>query len=113
MTAKDYILTNHAREQMVERGMKEQEVLETLQNSDSVTPGKKIGTEVFRKKFDGYTITVIGKHNEKHQWIAISTWRDPPLPGTKDARQKEAYKQYQKAGFWKKIFLAVKSQIGF
>ncbi len=106
------ILTNHAQEQLVKRGIKKEMVWETWNNPDHSAPGKKIGTEEFRKKFENHTVTVIAKHNEKHEWIVVSCWIDPPLPGTRDARQKQAYKNYQKAGFWKKMLLTVKSQLG-
>lgn len=107
------IFTKHAQEQMIERGIKQDVAWETWKNPDHVTTGKKIGTEKFVRKFEDRSVTVIAKHNEKHEWIAISIWRDPPLPGTSDARKKEEYKKYQKAGFWGKLLLTAKKQLGF
>lgn len=106
------LFTHHARGQVADRGMKQDMVWETWKNPDHVTPGKKIETERFIKKFDNTTVTVIAKHTENHEWLVVSCWMDPPLPGTRDAKQKEAYKNYQKKGFWGKFFLTIKSQLG-
>lgn len=104
------IFTNHALGRLSERGFTKEMAYQTFSNSDKKTVGKNGGTE-FVKKFGAQTITVVSKQNEKYEWIVLSCWIDPPLPGTRDERLKEDYKKYQKAGFWGKIFLTIKRQI--
>lgn len=107
----DLIFTNHALDQMTRRGVKKEDSYETFKHPDRSFQGKNGGTE-FHKWFEGYEVTVIGKQNEKGEWIAVSTWRNPPLEGTKDAVRASQWQQYKKAGLWGKIWLNIKQQIG-
>ena len=107
---RNIIFTNHALSRLSERGFTQAMAYETFSNSDTQIESKNGGTE-FQKKFGGQTITVVAKQNEKYEWIILSCWIDPPLPGTRDSRLKADYKKYQKAGLWGKIFLTIKRQI--
>lgn len=106
----DLIFTNHALARLSQRGFTKEMVVQTFSNPDSQNKSKNGGTE-FNKKFGGQTVTVVAKQNEKYEWVVLSCWIDPPLPGTRDARLKQEYTIYQKAGFWGKIFLTIKQQI--
>lgn len=108
----DLIFTNHAQEQATKRGIRYEDAYETFKKPDRSFAGKEGGTE-FHKKFDGFEITLIGKLNDKKEWIAISVWRNPPLEGTSDALKAKQWKDYRKAGVWGKIWINIKQQLGF
>jgi hypothetical protein len=106
------IFTNHALQRLKERKFMQQMAWETFIKPDSVIDGKHSETKEFRRRFDASVVTLIAKQNEKQQWVVLSCWIDPPLPGTKDYKEKQRYNAYQKAGFWRKFWLTIKSQLG-
>ncbi|HVT00838.1 MAG TPA: hypothetical protein VHE53_01220 [Patescibacteria group bacterium] len=108
----DLILTNHVLEKANDRGIRKSEIYETFKHPDNSAKGKTRDSIENTKRFDDYTITVVLKQTESDGWLAVSAWRNPPLPGTRDARQKEAWKKYQKAGLLGKIWYQVKQQLG-
>lgn len=105
------IFTLHAQEQLKNRGIKISEAWETFKHPDRTQKGKYGGIELERE-YDDYKITVVAIQNKKNEWIIKSVWRNPPLPGTADAKQKEFWKKYNKAGFWGKIWIQIKQQLG-
>lgn len=107
------IWTDHALEKMAERGINQTDALNTFNYADTSLQGKNPGSIEYVKHNGPTTITLIAKQNEKGEHIVISVWQDPPNPGTRDARQKENYKKMQKASFWGKVWLTVRSQVGF
>lgn len=111
---RNLIFTNHALERLKDRKLSELTAWEAFNNPDASSPGKQPGTTEYKKHFGKSTVTVIATQNEKKDgWVVLSAWIDPPYPGTKDYREKEHYKAYQKAGFWGKVWLTLKSQLGF
>jgi hypothetical protein len=94
------------------RGVKQTMALQTFQSPDQTFQGKNPGTIEYEKKFGSSTLTLIAKQNEQKEWIILSGWIDPPLPGTADAKKKEAWKKYKKAGFWGKVWYQLKQQLG-
>jgi len=66
------------------------------------------------KKIGGSTITLIAKKNESNEWVVLSKCIDPPLPETIDSFKSKQYRdrEYQKAGFWRKIWIIIRSQLG-
>lgn len=107
------IWTNHALERLGQRGLTQDLAKQAFQHPDFSIPGKKSGTVEYQKKFGISIITVIAKQNEKNEWVILSCWIDPPLPGSIDIKKREEYKRFKKATFWGKIWLAFKSQLGF
>lgn len=105
------IWTNHALERLGQRGLSQYIAWQTLTSPDRAIPGKNNGTMEFQKQFGTSLVTVIAKKNDKGEWIVLSNWIDPPLPGTLDYYQKEEYKKYQKAGFWGKFWFTLKKQL--
>jgi hypothetical protein len=87
-------------------------VLETFLHPDSSFAGKQTGTTEYRKRFQSSLVTVIGKQNERSEWLLLSAWIDPPLAGTADARKREEWRKYQKASVWGKIWMEVLRQLG-
>ncbi len=107
------IWTNHALERLGQRGLSQELAWQAYRYPDTMRSGKERGTTEFQKKIGNSTITLIAKKNENNEWIVLSNWIDPPLPGTIDYFKKRQYKEYQKAGFWKKLWLIFRSQLGF
>jgi len=108
----DLIFTNHALDQMRRRGVSKEDAYEAFKHPDNDFIGKKGNTE-FHKHFNGFEVIVIGKQNEKKEWVALSAWRNPPLAGTKDAIRASEWKEYKKAGSLGKIWISIKQQLGF
>lgn len=113
MSYQNLIFTNHANEKIKERQLVKNEVLEAFSRPDSKYNGKKSGTTELKKQFSGYSLTLIVKQNETKEWVLLSCWRDPPLFGTKDYQRKKNWEDYKKAGFWGKIWIGIKQQLGF
>lgn len=106
------IWTNHVLERIGQRGITQDLVLQTFQRPDRSFPGRQSGTTEYRKRFQASTVTVIAKQNDRSEWLILSAWIDPPLPGTADAKKKEEWKKYQRASFWGKIWMEVLRQLG-
>lgn len=106
------IWTNHAKDRFEDRGIENSWVDKAFQNPDTREKSRDNGWR-YRKKFGDKTITLVLAQNEKREWILLSVWMDPPLPGSSDAKRKEEYKAYKKAPVWKKFLLILKRQIGF
>ena len=105
------IFTKHALEMIVERGLTKELAWETF-NHPNESKKTRNGKTQFIKYFDGFKTGLIAKQNDKNEWIVISFWRDPPLPGTSDERNRYRWQKYQKAGFWGKIWIMIKQQLG-
>lgn len=105
------IFTNHALERMRERGITQEKMWQTYKNPDTQNERKHNTTER-RKKFGNSEISIIFTHNERNEAIVVSCWVEPPLPGSKDAKEKEWWNRYKKAGFWGKIYLTLIKQLG-
>lgn len=106
------IWTNHAIERLSQRGLSQELAWTAFKNPDSTRLGSQQDATEYIKRVDTSRITLIAKQNEKREWIVLSCWIDPPLPGSIDAKKKERYLKYQKASFWGKFFLTLKNQLG-
>lgn len=111
MYYKDLIYTDHVLTRMKERGMDIEQIWQTLKYPDYKIK-TKTGTPGFKKTFGEFQLTVVAVQNEKYEWVLKSAWREPPLPNTPDAKRREAWLKYRKAGFWGKIWISIKQQIG-
>lgn len=107
----DLIFTLHSQDQLKNRGIKIAEAWETFKHPIRTQKGRYGGLE-FEHEFDDYKITVVAVQNDKNEWMVKSVWRKPPLPETVDARQKQVWKRYNKSGFWGKIWIMAKRQLG-
>jgi uncharacterized DUF497 family protein len=107
------IWTNHALERLSQRGISQENALKAFRNPDKSFPGKHENSREYQKYFGEKRVTLIGKQNDQHQWVIVSAWIDPPLPGSIDEKRQKAYKEYRNAKGWKKVFLLIKRQIGF
>lgn len=102
------IFTNHVLARMKERGINKEQIWETYTSPDAQDQVKDADRRV--KKFGNRSITIVFKYNEKNETVILSAWIDPPLPGSKDAKEKIWWSEYKKAGFWKKIWLTFMKQ---
>ena|SRR5258708_2466078 len=107
------IWTNHAKERLINRSVEQAMALQAFHSPDRTFSGKNPGTIQYEKKIGSSTITLIAKQNEQKEWIILSGWIDPPLPGTKDYKEKQAWKKYKNAGFGGKLWYILKKQLGF
>lgn len=105
------IWTNHALDRLTARGLSQERAWETFKNPDIEQKTKDEGT-LFQKRFGETLVTVIAKQNEKKEWIVISVWMDPPLPGSEESWEKQRYRKYRKASFMGKLFLTLRKQLG-
>ena len=108
---KGLIWTNHAIDRMKNRGLSQDMAADAFSHSDRYFEGKTKGVTEYQKRFSDSRVTVIAKQNEKNEWVVLSAWIDPPLPGSNGAKEKEQYKKYQKAGFWARLWLTLKKQL--
>ena len=112
MYYKDLIITDHGLEQLKARKLDLEQIWKTFKYSDHNKKGKKANTFEYKKAFDGFTITLIVVQNERFEWVLVTAWREPPLPGTKDAAKRARYKKFQKAGPFGKLFILILEQFG-
>ncbi len=116
MASHDYggaIWTNHALQRLSERGLSQAIAWDTFKYPDKVLEGKKTGTTEYQKRVGNSLATIIATQNEKKEWIILSCWIDPPLPGSIDHKKYAQYKNYQKASGFKKFLLILKQQLGW
>ena len=76
-----------------------------IKEAEETEISKKVSDLV--KKIEDHT-----KKNDQNEWIIISCWQDPPLPGTRDYHKKQQWLKYKKAGFFGKLFITLKRQLG-
>ena len=112
MGSSDIIWTNHAKNRLAQRKFPQDLVYKTLERADKKYPAKD-GSEEFIRWFGASKVTVIAKRNEHREWILLSCWIDPPLPGTVDAKRLDMYKRYQEATGLKKWILGFLRQLGW
>lgn len=94
------------------RGLPQSQALDAFTRPDETLKGKNPGSTEYIKYKGSHKITVIAKPNEKREWIVISAWIDPPLPGSIDIKKRDQYRKYQKASPLGKLWLTLRSQIG-
>ncbi len=104
------IWTNHALERLGQRGLTQELAASAFTNPDKTIPAKNGGTE-YQKHIGNSLITLITKKNEKGEWVVLSNWIDPPLPGSIDIKKREYRDRYRKASFWGKLWMEVVNQL--
>lgn len=109
---KNVIWTNHALNRMKERGLTQDMAAEAFHHPDNQFAGTQKDTLRYQKQFGKSKATVVAKKNEKNEWVILSAWVDPPLAGSHDEKRQNAYRSYQKAGFWKKVLITIFNQLG-
>ncbi len=109
---RELIFTNHVLERMKQRGITNEQIWETYKSPDEQQKATN-GAVERKKKFGDYYVSIIFKYNTQNEAIIISCWMDPPLPGSKDAREKGWWENYKKAGGLGKLWLTLLKQLGF
>lgn len=105
------IWTNHALERLQQRGITQEQALTTFRNPES-SHVRDHGATAYVKFFGEKKVTLLGKYTNEKEWIIVSAWIDPPLPGSADEKKKKRYWEYKNAVWWKKILLAFRNQLG-
>ena len=105
------IWTDHAIERLDQRGLTQSIASSALTQPDELISGKKPGTQEYIKKVGTSTVTVITALSDEGKTLVLSCWVDPPLPGTKDAKKQQDWKNYKKSGTWGKIWYQLKKQL--
>lgn len=123
MKIKDIVFTDHAIQRMQERKIPGEWAYKTIKEATKINPGKEKHTTEFVKHFEEKLLTVIGKKNDIGEWVILSAWIDPPLPGTKDFNKRNSYlkklkkfrfldRKMEKASFWGKLWITFRKQMG-
>lgn len=107
------IWTNHALERLSQRQLPQDMALQALKQPDNSRPGTNPGTTEFNKQIGQYAVQTIAAKNEHGEWVIVSCWVNPPLPGSIDIKKKQEWQAYKKAGFWGKLWIEFKRQLGF
>jgi hypothetical protein len=105
------IWTNHALQRLSERGLSQKMAWTAFQYPEDSIKLDGSGTMEYRKSFGNSVVTVVAKKNDHRQWVIVSCWINPPIPGTIDARKKAWYKKFRAAGFWGKFWMEIKRAI--
>lgn len=105
------ILTKHAEKMIKERGLTREIAWETFNHPDESKKDRE-GKPLLMKQFNGFKVTLVLLQNMKNEWIIKTIWRNPPLPGTTDEKKRHRWKEFKKTGFWGKILLTAKQQLG-
>ncbi len=103
------VLTRHASERILSRNILEKDIENTIFNYDKKVENKN-GLVEFRKKLGQYYYKVIAKA-DRENWVVVSSWVDPPLPGSFDLVKKERYSRYLSAGLGGKIWMQIRRAI--
>lgn len=107
------IWTNHAIERLKERGLSQEDAWYAYRHPDSTSKDSKNNSMKYEKKVHDSTIGIVIKENEKKELIVLSCWIEPPVSGSRAAREKEEYKKYKKASHVGKILYLIKKQLGY
>ena len=83
------IWTNHAMERMKERGISQGDAWATFQHPEQSRPGQAPGSWIYYRTYGQWKIEVVGKQNEKKEWIILSVWSRPVnQAASQDSHQK-------------------------
>ena len=124
MKISDIVFTDHSIKRMKERGISGEWAFQTVKSPDERKVGKEKSTYEFTKKLGTRIITAIAKKNDIGEWVILSVWIDPPFEGTNDSKKRKSYlkqqekirnlnKKMSKAGFWGKLWITFRKQVGF
>lgn len=105
---KGIIWTDHALQRLGERGISQEEAWKSFQYADKTCDSKERGATEFIRYIKGGIITIVAKKNESFQWVVLTCWRDPPLPGTDDYKSQQMYLNYKKSGYLGKLWIKIK-----
>lgn len=106
------VLTHHAIERLRERQLSENWVEQTVLSPLAQHRGKNRGTREFIRRFGPSQVTVVAYQNKRQEWVVVSAWVDPPVPGTKDYFRRQRYLRYQAAPWWQKFAMLALKQLG-
>lgn len=123
MKIKDIVFTDHAIQRMKERGIKGEWAFNAVKFFETTRPGKEKHTTEFIRNIEDRVLTVIAKRNDIKEWVILSAWIDPPFEWTKDHKKRQSYlkkisrirqldQKMATSGFWGKLLITVRKQLG-
>jgi len=68
------IFTNHAINRLYNRGVSQEKAYEVFAHPDGQIEGKIPGSVKFYKNYGKQSIEVVGKKNDKGEWVIFSCW---------------------------------------
>ena len=71
------IWTNHALERLNQRNITQRDAWATFQHPDQSRYAKTKGTWIFYKTYGNEKYEVVGKKNERGEWIIMTVWSRP------------------------------------
>jgi len=105
------IWTDHAIERLKQRGLRQALASQAFYHPDKILRGSANGSTEYQKRYKKSLITIIAKQNGQGEWLVLSCWSNPPLPGTEDAKRQKNYRRYQRASFWGKVLWFILKQL--
>ncbi|PIV01887.1 hypothetical protein COS54_00240 [Candidatus Shapirobacteria bacterium CG03_land_8_20_14_0_80_39_12] len=87
------IWTDHALQRLKERGLKIEVALAAFNSPQESRPGNIPGSTVYYRTWENDRVEVVGKQNEKGEWIILSVW----------SRKVENSKWTGKLPWWKSL----------
>ena len=107
----DIIWTKHARQRNSQRQISENWAEQTV-NSPDETKELEEGKTEYKKRFNNQTVTVVTAKSREGKYLILSSWINPPVPGTIDYKNRNYNKQMKSAGSFKKFWLTLLRQLG-
>jgi len=105
------IWTNHALERLSQRGLSQKLAWTAFQYPDRSVKLGSDGSMQYQKAVGESVVTVVAKKNDGKQWVIISCWIDPPLPGTTDHFKKLRWQKYRQAGWLGKFWMQIQKNL--
>lgn len=100
---KGLIWTNHVLQRLEERKIPQDWAWRAFKFPDSIQKGKRNNTVEHIKQYKNLQVTLIATKNDKNEWILISCWVDPPLPGSIDIKKRHEYVRNKRAGWGERV----------
>ena len=94
------IWTNHALERLRERSISQSDAMATFQHPQQSRPGESSGSWIYYRTYGNWRIEVVGKQNEKKEWLILSVW-SRPVSQTKDYKLEPIWKMFLRQLFGK------------
>lgn len=108
---KGLIWTNHALQRLSERKIPQDWAWRAFRFPDSKQKGKKKNTFEHIKQYNNLSVTLIATKSEQKEWIIISCWVDPPLPGSIDIQKRQNYLKNKNETWGEKFIKFISSLI--
>lgn len=83
-TYQGIIWTHHALKRLADRKIPQEYAWRAFTFPDRSKKGNAAHSTEFIKQINTHTVSVIAKQNDHKQWLILSAWITPPIPGSID-----------------------------